>query len=189
MNMRQTPAIIFITGVSGAGKTALLKSIEKDLPASMLCFYFDDIGIPATDEMVVAFGSASEWQKAMTLQWVKRLINDYKDKELLIIEGQVNLSFIQQAFSCMDFRQYDIILIHCEDDVRHQRLLSNRNQPELINKDMDNWSRYLYNQALLMGVKVFDTSVTDIDDVKISLLHYLEDKTKYCFTLPTIKPF
>ena len=43
----------------------------------------------------------------------------------------------------MTFYRYKIILVHCENTVRHKRLHQNRNQPELVNDNMDNWSVFL----------------------------------------------
>ena len=44
-------------------------------------------------------------------QWVTKLTTEYQDKELLILEGQVNLDFIVAAFEAVNFNQYQIIQI------------------------------------------------------------------------------
>ncbi len=56
--------IILITGTSGSGKTTILKAIENKLPPSETSInYFDDIGIPSTEEMIKKHGSGDKWQE------------------------------------------------------------------------------------------------------------------------------
>jgi dephospho-CoA kinase len=160
------PFIVFLTGASGAGKTTLLKAIKQELPASVVCFHFDDIGVPTVEEMISRYGSPSNWQKAMTVHWVNKLIREYNNTPVVIIEGQVNLAFISAAFKQTEFTQYEIILIHCDHTIRHKRLHEERNQPELINDTMDNWSNFLFNQATSMGVSILNTSFVNIDEIK-----------------------
>ena len=151
--------IIFITGASGAGKTALVDILERELPiASTACFHFDSIGVPSEAEMIAHYGSDSKWQKAMTYQWVTKLTTEYQDKALIILEGQVNLDFIVAAFEAVNFNQYKIILVHCDAAIRHQRLHEERKQSELVNETMDNWSNYLKQQAISRQTTIVDTT-------------------------------
>jgi dephospho-CoA kinase len=71
--------------------------------------------------MIKVYGSSSEWQKAMPYHWIKKIIHDYQDKNLVIIEGQVNLDYIVNAFAGFNIHQYKIILVHCSNETRHQR--------------------------------------------------------------------
>lgn len=158
------PYIIFLTGASGAGKTSLLNSISHDFP-SIDCFHFDSVGVPSEEEMIKSYGSPSEWQKAMTYYWVNRLTSEYIEKEFIVIEGQVNLAFIVSAFAQVNFSQYKIILVHCDDTKRHERLHTSRSQPDLVNKNMDNWANYLKKQAIDMNVAILDTTSMNIKDM------------------------
>jgi hypothetical protein len=88
--------------------------------------------------MIKVYGSDNEWQKAMTYHWIHKLITEYKDKELVFLEGQVNLDFITDAFTGFSFHQYRIILVHCDNKTRHKRLHLDRKQPELVNDQMNN---------------------------------------------------
>lgn len=136
-NKNQT-YILFITGASGVGKTTLLKILCSKLPTqSTICLHFDSIGVPSVDDMIREYGSQSEWQRMMTDRWIKKILTEYYDKNLVILEGQVNLEFIKVACKKYNFKNFSIILIHCDDALRHERLL-NRNQPELISQEMDN---------------------------------------------------
>lgn len=120
--------------------------------------------------MIKEFGGPSQWQEAMTQKWIDNLLAHYSHKKLLILEGQVNLQFIKNACAKHKFDNYRIVLIDCDDAVRHERLRANRNQPELVNADMDNWARFLRNQANQMQVTILDTGKLNIDQITQQIL-------------------
>ncbi|GMU19716.1 MAG: hypothetical protein AMXMBFR12_09080 [Candidatus Babeliales bacterium] len=156
--MLKLPFILFITGVSGAGKTTVLKQLcSKLAQQSVGCFHFDSIGVPSVEQMIQEYGGPSQWQQAMTEKWVNDLLSNHQDEKLLILEGQVNLDFIKNACAKHNFKNYEIILIHCDDAIRHKRLRINRNQPELVNQDMDNWAHFLHRQAQQRNVTILDS--------------------------------
>lgn len=163
---KKSPFVIFLTGASGAGKTTLINAFNHSLyDQSITCLHFDSIGVPSVEEMIKVYGSPSEWQKAMTYHWVQKIIHDYQDKSLVIIEGQVNLDYIVNAFAGFNSQQYKIILVHCNNATRHQRLHLDRNQPELINDDMDKWAEFLTKQAIDKNVTILDTSLMDTNEM------------------------
>jgi hypothetical protein len=127
--------------------------------------HFDNIGVPSEQEMIAVYGSGSEWQKAMTYHWVKKLLNNFQDEKLVIFEGQVNLDFIVSAFAGFDFDRYKIILVHCENTVRHKHLHQDRNQPELVNDNMDNWSAFLKKQAIDKSALILDTTLMSKEEM------------------------
>lgn len=162
----QYPFIIFLTGASGAGKTTLLNSLSKELPAdSTVCLHFDSIGVPGEEKMIQQYGSPSEWQRAMTDQWINKITSEHHAKELVILEGQVNLAFIESTFKRINSTRYQIVLVHCDNVTRHKRLHEDRGQPELINENMDNWSNFLKKQAEDRQVPVLDTTAMTIDEI------------------------
>jgi GrpB-like predicted nucleotidyltransferase (UPF0157 family) len=164
--VKQHPVIVFLTGASGAGKTTLLNALNEKFPASSVaCLHFDNIGVPTEQEMTAVYGSGSEWQKAMTYHWIKKILNDYQNKNLVILEGQVNLDFIVSAFEGFNFNQYKIVLAHCDNISRHKRLHLDRNQPELINDNMDTWAEFLKKQAIERHVMILDTTLMNTDEM------------------------
>lgn len=167
------PFVIFLTGASGAGKTTLLDAFSNIPLESTICLHFDSIGVPSEDEMIKTYGSGSEWQKAMTYYWVQRIIQDYSNKTNVILEGQVNLDFIASAFAGFNFHSYQIILFHCDDLVRHQRLHQGRNQSELINETMDNWAAFLKKQAIDRKAVILDTTSMSIDEMLERFKNYV----------------
>jgi dephospho-CoA kinase len=154
------PHIIFISGASGAGKTTLVETLKEKYfhNKAIGFFHFDSIGVPSEAGMIREFGSGKAWQKAKTYQWVKTILQECLHQKIAIIEGQTELSFIEAAFKLYGVKFSTILLMHADADVRHRRLKINRNQAELVNAEMDNWSNYLLNQALAMGVEIIDNS-------------------------------
>lgn len=170
------PCIVFLTGASGSGKTTLLNALKKRTNnCSTVCLHFDNIGVPSEEEMIKKYDSPREWQRAMTHRWIKKIMREYNNKKLVILEGQVDLSFIVNAFKDINFFNYKIILAHCDHSVRHERLRANRNQPELINENMDNWSNFLKQQALEMNVLILDTTLMNKENMVDYFLKYIEN--------------
>lgn len=50
-----------------------------------------------------------------------------------------------------------VILADCSDNVRHARLRTDRNQPDLANPTVMNWARYLREEAWSAGFEILDT--------------------------------
>jgi dephospho-CoA kinase len=153
------PKIIFITGASGVGKTTILSTLQKKLPenSKQKFFHFDDIGVPSFEKMIEEYGSPENWQKKMTEQWVKKLTEESKDLELCILEGQVNIQFIADAFSENNFENYQIVLIDCSEEDMQTRL-TERGQKDLFTEDMKNWRKFLHAQSTEKNISVINTS-------------------------------
>jgi dephospho-CoA kinase len=115
--------------------------------------------------MIKEYGSGPAWQRAMTFVWVNKLLSEYSDKKQIFFEGQVNLDFIIEAFAEHNYANYQIILVHCDTDKRHKRLAELRNQPDLINAEMDNWSKFLFNQAIKKNAIILDTGNQTITEL------------------------
>lgn len=159
------PFILFLTGSSGAGKTTLLQSLEHKYSGSDFVYlYFDSIGVPSQEDMIKDYGSGEAWQKATTEKWIEKITTEYKDKEMVIIEGQVRPLFIIEAFNKFGLTNFKIVLIHCDNKTRNLRLFKERNQPELVTADMDNWSKYLKDQAEYFKIPVIDTSKSNLEE-------------------------
>ena len=161
--------IIFITGASGVGKTTLtnlLKTKYNNRP-DIAFFGFDSIGIPSVEQMIKMHGSPSEWQRATTKKWITKLLYEI-DQPFIILEGQVNLDFIREAFNDHHFQNFRIVLIDCNEEEMLRRLRSERNQPELANDNMRNWRVYLRKQAETHNVPIINTDELSLDaSVKI----------------------
>lgn len=157
--------VIFLSGASGAGKTTLIKALSKKYEGApnVSFLFFDSIGVPSLEEMIERHGSSKKWQEDMTYEWVRRIAENHADKEVVFIEGQTELTFVKDAFKKYNIESYTIMLIHAKSDERHRRLISERNQADLVNNDMDNWANYLLNQATDLEYNVINTSEQSFD--------------------------
>ncbi len=145
------PYLILVTGASGTGKTTIIKAIEKELHSDMVAFnYFDDIGVPSFDTMVANFGSPQRWQEVTTHAWMGKLAT-ITDKKLIILEGSFNPEFAVAKLPKPALENCLVICIHTDRVQREARLRHNRNQPELISEDMENFARVLKERTLALG--------------------------------------
>lgn len=165
MQMSTEKLIYFITGASGVGKTTLLGHFKEKYGEMPWAFvHFDSMGVPSIGETERDFGSATEWQKASAFKCIDKVVNEY-DQEKVFIEGQVNLEFIRDGFAKQNFKSYKIVLIHCEEEEMSYRLNYKRRQPELFNKHMRNWLRFLKGQAEETATPIIDTSNSSEEEV------------------------
>jgi energy-coupling factor transporter ATP-binding protein EcfA2 len=156
-----TPALLVVTGASGAGKTTLVRAIEGTRPG-VSCYYFDSIGVPSLEEMTLQFGGPEAWQRVMTEQWIHRLAANPDGARLVILDAQTRPSFVVAAFDSAGVRSGRILLVDCSPEARRARLTESRAQPELAGSRMDAWAAYLRGQADALGLAVLDTTSRSI---------------------------
>ena len=155
----EAPSIVFITGASGIGKSHLVDSMEEVFSHERLQYIrFDRIGVPSEDEMTRLYGSGTEWQRASTIEWVRRFVEEYANKSLIVFEGQYNLDFAREACNIFNIDNFRFVVLTVSDAVMAQRLTEFRKQPELVNDDMRNWSRFLREQGESQNALIIDTS-------------------------------
>jgi len=153
-------SLVVLTGASGSGKTAIALEMERAHP-NYRVFRFDTISIPSL-EVMATFGTGHQpggaWQRAMTLQWFERLAPLVNDGHKVLFEGQMRIAFIEEGLELQAISNAHIVLVECDDSTRAERLIHDREQPELVNDSMRDWSRYLHNEAVEAGVEILDTS-------------------------------
>ena len=159
--------IIWLTGASGVGKTTLLNNLKEKYSNNNVWEFlkFDSIGVPSNEEMEKEFGSGENWQKAKTFEWIEKMVSQYTNKKMVIMDGQSNMEFIKTGFEKEKFTNYQIILIDCEQDVMIKRLIDERQQAWLASEDMKNWLKFLRNQAHTFGISIIETSKITSDQV------------------------
>jgi dephospho-CoA kinase len=169
-------AILVVTGASGSGKTAAVRSLEERSLDGLRCFYFDSIGVPSTEEMDREFGGGEAWQADATRRWIKRLVTESDGRTVSVLDGQTRPSFVRAALAGVESTHVRIVLLECSPAVRRARL-AQRGQPELATLRMDNWAAYLRGQADALDLRVIDTdalaveSVTDLLAAQVKELH------------------
>ena len=160
-----TPALLFVVGASGAGKTASVRALEVRRISGVRCYFFDSIGVPTPEVMEREWGSGERWQEQMTKRWIERLAANADGVELAVLDGQTRPSFIQPHLARAGIGQARILLLDCTPAVRMARLRGPRGQPELAGHTMHAWAAYLRGQADALGLRVLDTSGMSIEGV------------------------
>ena len=133
----------------------------------MKTFFFDSIGVPSEQEMIERWGSGGGWQRAMTVEWVKRMRSELANANVLL-DGQTRPSFIAEACEINDVNSYKVILIDCSDSVRKARLLQ-RDQPELANAQMMEWGRYLLRETKKIGGEIINNDHLSVIETAAAL--------------------
>src|SRR5262249_44878421 len=123
--------LYFLIGASGAGKTSAMKILEKRRP-DLIFRHFDPVGAATVVEVARQNVSGEEWQRQMTIAWVRRIKAEWLDHAPVILDGQTRQSFIEEACRLGGLSDYKIVLFHCDDAVRDARVIA-RGHPELAN--------------------------------------------------------
>ena len=152
------PAIVILTGASGAGKTTLtLKLSELSIPG-VECINCDRVKVEVPET-----ADPSELQTAILLHWISELSTKGSDIELAVLDTQIRphraIAVLKQA----GIKQREIVLIDCDSVKRNARLRGARMQPELATARMDCWAAYLRGQADALNLPIIDTSEDSID--------------------------
>jgi len=154
--------LYFVIGASGAGKTTATRALKRRRP-HIICRHFDPIGAPPVEEMVEKSVSGEEWQRQMTIAWVKQIKAESLEHAPVVLDGQTRQTFIEEACRMAGLSDYKIILFHCEDRVRDARVIA-RGQPDLANGKMANWAKHLRQWALDRGDAIIDTTALTMDE-------------------------
>ena len=168
------PFLLFLSGASGSGKTAVLPHLQQFIPNQRIeLLHFDSIGIPTRDEMISQAGSLERWQEEATHSWIQRISCEYKDASFVVLEGQANPNFVRSACARYAISEYEILLLDCDWDIRAARLIESRREAELATPEMKNWSDYLRNQAQQQKITVIDTTTKTSKEVAKEIIELL----------------
>jgi len=165
-------AILFVTGASGAGKTAAMELLAGRELWRNCCHFFDSVGVPSAEEMDEKYRGGRSWQRETIALWIERLVA--ADESVSILEGQMRPSWIQDALAENSVSRSAILLLDCEDGVREHRLTELREQPDLANADMFKWAAYLKGQADAFDLPVLDTSALPLNGVADEIARWAE---------------
>jgi hypothetical protein len=143
--------LIWLTGASGAGKTAVLAALRPLLAEERATLvHFDSVGVPPPERM------PADWQEVTTRHWVERAAQ--AQAPVFVVDGQSRLAFVLSAARAYPHLRLMPVLVCCDDAERHRRLRDERRQPELVNPQMDNWAAYLRREAEDAGAVILDTT-------------------------------
>lgn len=154
----RSPAILVLTGASGAGKTTLTLKLNELAIPGVKGINCDRVKI----EVDETAGSIDR-QADILRYWISHLSQSETGIELAVLDTQIRphraLEVLNQ--SAIDYAQ--IVLVDCDPVKRNERLQVDRGQPELANTRMDCWAAYLRGQADAMKLSIIDTSNDSMD--------------------------
>ena len=157
----------FVIGASGSGKTSAVRELERSSRPGLKTFFFDSIGVPSEQERIERWGTGDGWQRAMTIEWMKRIRGELANSKA-VLDGQTRPSFIAEACEIHEVEFYKVILIDCSEHVRKTRLLQ-RGQPELANERMMEWARYLKRETMKIGGEIIQNDELSVGETAAAL--------------------
>jgi ABC-type dipeptide/oligopeptide/nickel transport system ATPase component len=164
--------LVILTGASGVGKTTIADAIEK-LDPEVAVYQGDKIGLPP-EEILAGYGPANgpggASQRGFALYWIGRI---FQNPRPVLLETQCRVAFLEEALLLHRISWARIILLECDDSTREARLIHDRQQPELANEDMANWSRYLHREAAEAGYEILDTGAVPLAQTIDHIRSYL----------------
>jgi type II secretory pathway predicted ATPase ExeA len=156
----RSPAILVLTGASGAGKTTLTLKLKE-------------LAIPGVEgincDRVKIEADSTDLQIDILRYWILQLSQQETRIELAVLDTQIRPHRALEVLNQAGVVCAQIVLVDCDPLKRNQRLHMDRSQPELANPQMDCWAAYLRGQADALNLSIIDTSNDPIDKSLIAL--------------------
>jgi signal recognition particle receptor subunit beta len=159
------PAIIVLTGASGAGKTTLVLKLSDLALPGVVGINCDRVKLESNDSE-----DPSDRQAAILQYWLSEIQRPEKKIDLAVLDTQIRPHRALEVLSQEGIIDSEVVLVDCERDKRNERLRNERQQSELATRDMDCWAAYLRGQADALGLNIIDTSE---DSIEASLEHLM----------------
>lgn len=151
------PALLCLTGASGAGKSTVLATIRAHLDARLLpALAFDALGVPTEDEMARCWETPRGWQKMMTYHWVYTARQVFRMRPLVVLEGPYDPQYAIAACSANRVR-HRVVLLDVDAGTRAARLAA-RGQPAPAPPEPTTWAAYLGEQTRSLGGTIVDAA-------------------------------
>jgi chloramphenicol 3-O-phosphotransferase len=171
-------SLVLLTGASGSGKTTLARAVQQTYPGTCEVLFFDSVGVPSPESMKV-WGDGHQpggaWMRAMTLQWIARIVPILHSGRSVLFEGQMRIAFVHEALQAARLQNAHILLIDCDTATRSRRLIVDRRQPDLANRQTMNWADYLRTEAIAAQYEILDTAQRSFDECVAHIHSYLAD--------------
>jgi len=159
MRLRSAPpAMLCVTGASGAGKTAAAAAVREHIETRLLpILSFDSLGVPSPEEMQLGWETPRGWQKAMTWFWVRAAKTVHRTRPLVLLEGQFDPQYAVAACAANGLPRPQIAVLHADAATLCARVTA-RGQPALAGDDQARWSVYLREATRDLGGAIVDAS-------------------------------
>ncbi|MFA6422342.1 MAG: hypothetical protein WCV92_03020 [Candidatus Buchananbacteria bacterium] len=114
--MQKIPQVYFISGVSGVGKSSVLKHLKEIIPV-------DEYNIRDFDERGVPDGGGLEWHNNETFYWLEVANENAKHKKSTIICGFADPVRFWKIYNKEKHIPATLILLHASAETIRDRLL------------------------------------------------------------------
>ena len=152
------PAILVLTGASGAGKTTLILKLNELAIPGVKGFNCDRV------QPEVAETAGPVVQQAEVLRyWISHLSELETGLKLGVLDTQIRPHVALKVLSHTAIDYAQIVLVTCDTAKRNERLHLERRQPELANPQMDCWAAYLRGQADALQLSIIDTTSDPVE--------------------------
>lgn len=158
------PAILVLTGASGAGKTTLILKLNELAIPGVQGINCDRVKLE-DDETT----DPVERQANKLRYWISQLSLPETGIELGVLDTQIRPHRALEVLNEAAIAHAQIVLVNCEPVERNERLRTARNQPELANAQMDCWAAYLRGQADALHLSIIDTTYDPMEKSLIEL--------------------
>jgi energy-coupling factor transporter ATP-binding protein EcfA2 len=153
MNDSAAPAIIVLTGASGAGKTTLIDQLNDLAIPGVKGINCDRVKME--DDVTADPGDR---QANILRYWISYLSQSETGLQVAVLDTQIRPHLALEVLNEASIVDAQIVLVDCDPVKRNERLCADRGQPELANARMDCWAAYLRGQADALKLTVIDTS-------------------------------
>jgi chloramphenicol 3-O-phosphotransferase len=160
--------LVVLTGASGSGKSTIAAALRASRDRQIHVIHFDSIGVPSAAAMIAGWGSGEAWQEAMTLKWMIDIKALIPNRHPLLFEGQIRPSYLPAAMAGLAC-ECQVVLVDCSDEVRRQRLILDRRQPELASERMMRWAAVMRAEADELGFARLDTTSITVAEAVASV--------------------
>jgi len=120
--MEINPAVHFISGVSGVGKSTVIKRLKTLLSAEYEIHDFDERGVPEN--------AGPDWHDQETLHWLEVASENAKLGKSTIIGGVMEPERFAKVYDKNSHPPAQLIFLHASEDVLRQRLMGRYTTPE-----------------------------------------------------------
>ena len=153
---QEYPAILVLTGASGAGKTTLIETLNERAIPGVVGINCDRVKLDLPE-------GTSDRQAEVLRYWIAKLSED-PEVQLAVLDTQIRPHAAQETLERIGVARSQVVLVDCDHPVRNARLLNERKQPELANPHMDCWAAYLRGQADALGLAMIHTDDVSSDE-------------------------
>jgi energy-coupling factor transporter ATP-binding protein EcfA2 len=158
------PAILVLTGASGAGKTTLTLKLNELAIPGVKGINCDRVKIEVDET-----AGSTDRQPNILCYWISHLSQPETGVELAVLDTQIRPHLALEVLSQAAIDYAQIVLVDCDPVKRNERLHTDRGQPELANPQMDCWAAYLRGQADALKLSIINTSNGDLDESLVEL--------------------